>query len=187
MIAQLQPLNLLLEYSNCVCNHYGSKEGFCILFIPLAFLIVCAMSSAWPAWFLGDAEVDARVEVLTTTGVSCRLRPYRTDNFAALYVEPLAGWLDLATDASLAVTRSEGWDYHISLTKELIDEDAWGYIRATLSGVVVDLVVERVTCGGVALLSTTRGIGAHVALQDMYASGNFWHKAAGGFGLHMSM
>ena len=124
----------------------------------------------------------ARAMVL---GLPCRLRCRRDPYFARVDLEPLPGWVHLSDAATRAAWGD--WSYHVSLSRNTVDEAAWQRLCERWDGVEVVLAIDYITINGVAVLSWA-GLGADADAWALYEQGEFGYKWRDSrFGLHVSM
>ena len=90
----------------------------------------------------------ARAMVL---GLPCRLRCRRDPYFARVDLEPLPGWVHLSDAATRAAWGD--WSYHVSLSRNTVDEAAWQRLCERWDGVEVVLAIDYITLNGVSVLT----------------------------------
>jgi hypothetical protein len=127
------------------------------------------------------------VQLIIDFGLPARMHVRRSRYFAAIYLEPLVGWTWLSTEAATMKELQRGWQPHISLSKETVDERKWDRIRSRYDQVTELIRVEYVSQGAAAVLAWT-GVGADIDVWDVFLEGEFAYKwTENNFGLHVSL
>ena len=120
-----------------------------------------------------------------------RLEFSDSGDFVRVDLHPLPGWVDVASPATVARQRANGWSYHVSFcyADTLADAEcaaAWQRLKETWDGQEVVLAIAWFVGGAQAMLAPT-GLGGDLDALLLYSRGLYGYKLEQGHGLHISM